>query len=366
MNERDARAVFTLACEPGDERVGTFVAQHGAVEALSMVSRGALRGGIRDRLAKSLASHELAAAMRKVDACGGVFLTPEDPLWPKQLDDLDVAAPLGLWCRGISELNDLGQHSLAVVGARAATAYGERIASEVGSLAGQSAVTVVSGAAYGIDAAAHRGVLAASGRTIAVLACGVDVAYPGAHQGLLERIAENGLIISEAPPGAKPHKRRFLVRNRIIAALSSSTLVVEAALRSGSLSTANWANALGRPVWGVPGPLSSATSAGVHTGIAQGEMNIVADLSNVLDTVKPDQLLRSPQLTDHETVILNALARGPLTTGQIISASQLGNPSMQAQDVLGALTMLEMYGVILQADNGWKRSESAFRSHVDS
>jgi DNA processing protein len=354
MNEREARAVLTITSEPGDERIGALVAQHGAVEALQMVVHGVLRGGIRDRVAKAHASQELATAMRKLDACGGVFITPEDSSWPKQLDDLDLATPLGLWCRGIGDVNDLGKHSLAVVGARAATAYGERIASEVGSLAAEYGVTVVSGAAYGIDAAAHRGVLAACGKTIAVLACGVDVAYPSAHRGLLERIAENGLIVSEAPPGGKPHKRRFLVRNRIIAALSSSTLVVEAALRSGSLSTANWANAIGRAVWGVPGPITSATSAGVHVGIAQGEMNIAADQASVVDKVKPKPLAVQREVSFEESAILRALVAGPMHTDELVSRLRLSDNPLVASQVLGALTLLEIQGAITQTATGWK------------
>ena len=356
MNEREARALFTLASEPGDERLGALIAQHGAVESVQMVARGAISGAIGQRVAKALTSDDLKLAMRRLDACGGIFVTPEDASWPGQLVDLDVAAPLGLWCRGVGDLRLLGQHSLAVVGARAATAYGERIASEVGSLAGQQGVTVVSGAAYGIDAAAHRGVLASGGQTIAVLACGVDVAYPSAHQGLLERIAENGLIISEAPPGVKPHKRRFLVRNRIIAALSSSTLVVEAALRSGSLSTSNWANVLGRQVWGVPGPLSSATSAGVHVGIAQGEMNIVTDLSSVLETIKPEPLGVPYEVSAKELAILEVLQRGALSTDEVIQCVQSPETArLSAPEVLGTLTLLELQGIITQTATGWKR-----------
>jgi DNA processing protein len=186
------------------------------------------------------------------------------------------------------------------------------------------------------------------------LACGVDVAYPSAHRGLLERIAENGLIISEAPPGAKPHRRRFLVRNRIIAALSSSTLVVEAALRSGSLSTANWANALGRPVWGVPGSLSSATSAGVHVGIAQGEMNIVTDPSEVLAAVKPES--EAPGVSAEELAILQVLARGALSTHEVIHQLQRsGGLPVSAPSVLGTLTLLELHGLIAQTAVGWSK-----------
>jgi len=354
MNEREARAVLSIASEPGDERVGALVAQYGAVEALSMVSKGQLRGAIRDRVGKALASRALDTAMGRLSEVGGVFVTPEDLAWPAHLGDLDLAAPLGLWCRGLGDVNELVRNSLAVVGARAATAYGERIASEVGSLAADHVVTVISGAAYGIDAAVHRGVLAGGGRTIAVLACGVDVAYPSAHRGLLERVAEHGLIVSEAPPGGQPHKRRFLVRNRLIAALSSATLVVEAALRSGSLSTANWANVLGRPVWGVPGPLSSATSALVHVGIAQGEMNIVADLAHVIATVQPEQAVGSRQLSEEELHILNALSKKSLSTDELITELRSADISLSAHEVLGALTMLEMQGVIAQTASGWK------------
>jgi DNA processing protein len=301
-------------------------------------------------------SNQVAVGMHKLDVCGGVFITPSDTAWPSQLQDLDLSAPLGLWCRGTGDAHELNMYSLAVVGARAATAYGERIASEIGSLAGQHGVTIVSGAAYGIDAAAHRGVLASGGRTIAVLACGVDVPYPSAHQGLLERIAENGLIISEAPPGSKPHKRRFLVRNRLIAALSSSTLVVEAALRSGSLSTANWANALGRQVWGVPGPLSSATSAGVHVGIAQGEMHIVTDFATVLGTVQPERSIIEHVASAEEFAVLEMLSQSARTTDQLIQQMQHDTASqLTTHDVLGTLTLLELQGVIRLTSTGWKR-----------
>ena len=167
--------------------------------------------------------------------------------------------------------------AVAIVGARAATSYGERIAAEISSTLGEWGIPSISGGAFGIDAAAHRGSLAAGGVTIAVLACGIDIAYPAAHHGLFDRITESGLLISESPPGGLPLKNKFLTRNRIIAALSKEVVVVEAALRSGSLSTANWANALGRKVWGVPGPITSPTSAGVHQGIRNKSMEIMLE-----------------------------------------------------------------------------------------
>ena len=276
MSEHTARAILSIASEPGDEKLGALIGEHGASHALEMIQSGQVSGAVVKRVREVMESKALEHSMNRLASCGGRFIIPSDDEWPALLDDLDTSAPVGLWLNGTANLKVVTEKSLAVVGARASTSYGERVASEVGALAGQAGVCVVSGAAYGIDAAAHRGALATEGYTIAVLACGVDVAYPAAHAGLLTRISESGLVVSEAPPQGKPHKRRFLVRNRLIATLAQSTVVIEAALRSGSLSTANWANALGRDVWGIPGPVTSATSAGVHAGIRDGVMNIVS------------------------------------------------------------------------------------------
>lgn len=199
-------------------------------------------------------------------------ICPGDPEWPSCVDALDeargggreVGAPLVLWARGAGRLDHLSQRAVAVVGCRAATAYGVHQAEELGyGLAGRG-WTVVSGAAFGIDAAAHRGALAAAGPTIAVLAGGVDVPYPAAHADLLDEIAASGLVLSETPPGSPPYRRRFLTRNRIIAALCAGTVLVEAGLRSGALNTVRHARRLGRTVMVVPGPVTSAMSAGCH------------------------------------------------------------------------------------------------------
>lgn len=285
MNTHQARVILSIACEPGDERVGALICEHGPITAVDLLAEGEITGGIQERVQKALRDNSYSTLMRKLEQIGGQFLTPEDCQWPSALHDLDDLTPFGLWSRGSADLAALCQRAVGVVGARASTSYGERIASQIGELAGINEVTVISGAAYGIDAAAHRGVLAASGQTIAVLACGVDIAYPSAHEGLLNRIAQSGLIVSEVPPGQKPYKRRFLIRNRLIAALSSSVVVVEAALRSGSLSTAHWAADLGRNLWGIPGPITSATSAGVHAMIAQGHMRLATQPDDVVESL---------------------------------------------------------------------------------
>ena len=223
------------------------------------------------------------------------FVVPGDEEWPAGVADLARAphlherggVPLGLWCRGPLRLDEVTAHAVAVVGSRSATTYGAEVAAQVAAVLAGAGWTVVSGAAFGIDQAAHRGALAERGPTVAVLACGVDRAYPKAHQGLLDYIADVGLVVSEAPPGCAPTRIRFLARNRLIAALARGTVVVEAAVRSGALNTASWAGGLGRAVMGVPGPVTSEPSAGVHQLIRGRDALLVTSGEEVLEAVGP-------------------------------------------------------------------------------
>ena len=194
---------------------------------------------------------------------------------------------------------------MAVVGSRSATTYGAGVAAELAAHVAGEGVTVVSGAAFGIDQAAHRGALAARGPTVAVLACGVDRAYPAAHRDLLTYIAETGLVVSEAPPGCAPTKLRFLSRNRIIAAVSLGTVVVEAAVRSGALNTANWATSVNRILMGVPGPVTSAPSEGVHELLRSKDAALVTRGADVLELVSPSGSFTQP------TVRAARATRGP-------------------------------------------------------
>ena len=208
--------------------------------------------------------------------------------------------PIGLWCRGALRLDEACRESVAVVGSRSATSYGAQVAGDIGARLAAEHWTTVSGAAFGIDHAAHRGALAARGRTVAVLACGVDRAYPAAHAGLLRYIADVGLVVSEAAPGCAPTRIRFLARNRLIAALSRGTVVVEAAVRSGALNTASWASGLGRVLMGVPGPVTSAPSAGVHQLLRSRDALLVTSGEEVLEAVGPVGafLLEEPREAD--------------------------------------------------------------------
>jgi DNA processing protein len=349
LTDRQARLIIAISGEPGDERVGQAVAEYGAAEAVERWLSGYGAEAMCNSVERVMNSALVEQAVKSLNSVRGRFITPTDEEWPTSLDDLDVCAPIGLWCTGGGRLSQITQRSLAVVGARSATAYGQRIAHEISVQAASENVGVISGAAYGIDAAAHRGALAGQGKTVAVLACGVDVAYPVSHRGLLSKITDSGVVVSEAPPGAKPHKHRFLIRNRLIAALSQSTVVVEAALRSGSLSTSNWAHVLNRQIWGIPGPITSATSAGVHAAIRDNMMKIVTSVDDIFQDFKAPAL--STQLGLLDGAIVGMLAKGPQSTHDL--ALHFG-AEVDFNDLQAALSLLEIRKLVSLSNQGWK------------
>ncbi|MBR7837880.1 DNA-processing protein DprA, partial [Actinospica durhamensis] len=221
------------------------------------------RAGLGFRLALVGPAADLEAGER----AGARYLIPGDPDWPGALDDLGGRAPLGLWMIGGFPPD---APMVAVVGARACTGYGLQAAGNLAAELAKDGVTIVSGAALGVDGAAHRGALAVGGVTVAVLACGVDRRYPAAHDNLIQVIGERGAVLSELPPGTAPSRFRFLSRNRLIASLTAATVVVEAAGRSGSLVTARLAAELGRAVFAVPGPITSRLSMGTNALLCDG------------------------------------------------------------------------------------------------
>lgn len=291
-DERLARATISLVVEPGDIRSLGLTAELGGVRFLEVLREHPdLRpqfAAAAARLAEVRPEQELQRAHDR----GIRFVIPGDPEWPTSLDDLAGAGslhergavPVGLWVRGPVQLDTLGG-AVAVVGSRSATSYGDQISSDVAAVVAAAGRPVVSGGAFGIDYAAHRGAVSAGGRTVAVLACGVDRAYPAAHRAMLEHLAEHHGVVSEAPPGSAPFRIRFLARNRIIAALSRGTVVVEAAVRSGALNTSTWAERLNRVVMATPGPLTSAASEGVHQLLRSGAATLVTGGGDVLELV---------------------------------------------------------------------------------
>jgi DNA processing protein len=264
-----------------------------------------------------------------------------------------------LWVKGPLRLDQL-EGSVAVVGARSATTYGESVAGEIGAVVARAGSPVISGAAVGIDQAAHRGAVAMDGPTVAVLACGADRVYPAAHAALIAHIAATGMVVSEAALGCAPQRVRFLARNRLIAALTRGTVVVEAAIRSGALNTANWANRLNRVALGVPGPVTSATSAGVHQLIRSGGAALVTRGAEVLEAVgvSGEHLLEDPRgpdtsrdrLTVRHRQVLDAV---PVSSGAP-SDSVARTAGLGVVEVRRALAYLEHRGLVEQSDDGWR------------
>jgi DNA processing protein len=385
MSDEDARvARVALAClvEPGSVEVYRLLAEHGPVGALEALVAGhvpeQVAEAVRVRLDGGDPLRIAGAALARTERLGARLVVPEDDEWPQRLTDLcrisdpggarvdrDTYPPVCLWIRGSPPLAPTLDRSVAVVGARASTSYGNHVATELGYGLANRDWAVISGGAYGIDAAAHRGALGGGGVTVAVLACGVDRAYPLGHASLFERILDDGLLMSEWPPGADPHRHRFLIRNRVIAALSRGTVVVEANARSGARQTLGRAALLGRAVMAVPGPITSAMSVGCNQHIRYGGARLVTSYAEVLEEVGRigedlAPLARGPEherdrLGPELSRVLDAVPlRRAADVGQIAAAA--GIPLREA---LRALPALEVAGHVIATDGGYTTSPKA-------
>jgi DNA processing protein len=372
---RQARAYLLRVAEPPAPALVAFVAEHGPVKAAKLVRRGdcppEVLKATEARRGYDLVEQDFARAA----AAGARLVVPEDDEWPAwPLLALDLAArrgvaeavpPLALWVAGDVALGTAADRAVAVVGARAATPYGETHAAEMSYGLATRGVPVFSGAAYGIDGAAHRGTLAADGVTVAVLGCAVDAGYPAGHVGLLNRIVRNGgAVVSEYPPGTPPARHRFLVRNRLIAALTEGTLVVEAGRRSGARNTASTAGALGKVVMAVPGPISSAMSVGCHDLIRDARATLVSTVDQVLETVgrfgiaedtsarpkRPTDRLGPDALRAYEALAV----RADRSDAEI--ATEAGLPLRTVRSLLPAL---EIDGFAVRGEAGWRRRKES-------
>jgi DNA processing protein len=369
--QRRARLALSILCEPGDPRLPGLLAAHAPVQLVDAICAGRQAAAEPwpaswTHRAQSL-DRRLARAERLAEAAGLRWVVPGDRTWPSELDDLDhvdplhgaTGTPLGLWIRGTGNLARLSAASVAVVGARDCTPYGAEAASEIAADAAAAGVTVVSGAAFGIDASAHRGALAMGRATVAVLACDAATDYPRAHAALLSRIAESGLIVSEQPPGQAPTKARFLSRNRLIAALAGGTVVVEARRRSGSLNTLHWADRLGRATMAVPGPVTSQQSGGTHQAVRDGKAVLVTGGPDVLcelagiGATEPETASTPTTEYDHLPApaqrALDALTwQGATSARDVAVAADLG-----PHQVAKALALLGRRGLAERAGDGW-------------
>jgi DNA processing protein len=374
QDERTARAVWSRLTEPGDLVAARFVARYGAAAALERVlidadtgaDTGAGAGvgvgvGVEERWRSRLAVADPRRDLSTLDRFGGRVVIPGDREWPELLDPLGERRPYCLWTLGGARLDVATRHAVAVVGARASTDYGECTARELAFGCAEREISVVSGAAYGIDAAAHRGALAGGGLTVAVLACGVDRPYPRGNVDLIEQIARQGLVVSEVPPGSSPTRNRFVHRNRLIAALAAATVVVEAGWRSGASITAREAEELGRPVGAVPGPVTSAASAGCHRLLRDGATCVtntaeIAELVDPIGAAVPESpaLLAAPHddLPEVDLRVLDALPlRQPRPVSSLATVAGLDTPTLAA-----SLGRLELLGLALSTRGGWRRA----------
>lgn len=349
-----ARAVWSVLVEPGDGVAGGLVAQYGAIEALRQID-GSSDPEVRRARARWAPRGQPGAVDAALDAarrCGASLVVPGDAAWPTRLDDLGAHAPLALWRRGAAM--DVERPAVALVGARASTAYGEGVAADLAADLAAAGVVVISGAAYGIDGACHRAALSAGGGTVAFLAGGVDRPYPRGHEALLSQIAAAGAVWSETPCGAAPTKWRFLSRNRLIAAMSDAVVVVEAGWRSGSLNTAAHAATLGRPLGAVPGPVTSAASAGCHRVLREYDgvcVTSAADVLEMLGVGGPPPPASEHARTDATTRLLDALsARTGRSSDEV--ARRSGLAPEEAAILLG---FAELEGRVQRDDDGaWR------------
>jgi DNA processing protein len=372
--ERLARAALTRVFEPGDERGGRWLREIGPVELIrSLTRRDGSAQVLGGTTATRLGGYRLRASgadprkdLADVAAIGGRFVCPGDREWPTQLDDLGDARPIGLWVRGGCDLRLWALRSVAVVGARACTPYGAHMAATLAAGLAELGWVVVSGAAFGVDGAAHRGALAAGGATMAVLACGVDVAYPRGHAELIGRIVEQGLVMGELPPADHPTRSRFILRNRVIAALTRGTVVVEAEYRSGSLVTARNAQRLGRFTMGVPGPATSGLSAGVHE-LLRGEGVLVTDAAEIselvgeigdLAPVRRGPVLPRDLLDAVSARVLDALPGRGVMDGRDVARSA----GTSTDEALGRLYELHSLGFVEREGDGWRLTPGPTRN----
>ncbi|SBT53215.1 DNA-processing protein DprA [Micromonospora auratinigra] len=375
---RLARVALTWLAEPGTRAVHALVKEVGPVAALDRLLDGgapdrALRAAVAARSAGEDARAVAEQALARTERLGARLVTPEDDDWPTRVADLsklrlsgvtrrvdvETAPPLCFWVRGGWPLAQAFDRSVAVVGARAATPYGTHVATELGYGLGDRGWTVVSGGAFGIDSAAHRGALTAGGLTVAVLACGVDRPYPMGNTALFDRIAETGLLMSEWMPGAEPLRPRFLIRNRVIAAATLGTVLVEAAARSGATQTLNRALGMVRRGMVVPGPVTSAMSVGGHevlraesgarlvTGVAQ-VVEEVGRIGELAPPVRAPERLRD-RLDDEATQVLEALPR----RGSLALESVASRAGVELRTAMRKLSLLEELALVVRRDEGY-------------
>jgi DNA processing protein len=373
-----AAICWSLICEPGDSFAGLLISSFGAANALVLelektspskylsLLREQEDSGIerfrsfekvaadaRQRWAPRMNLRQVVEACQDMARLGGWFVTSEHHAWPERLLDLENHTPRGLWGMGERSAFDALSDSFSFVGSRIATEYGQSACADLIEPLVARGSAIVSGGAYGIDAAAHRAAIASGGQTVAMMAGGLDRLYPSGNAELFGSIRKRGTLLSEMPPGAEPTKWRFLQRNRLIAALGAATVVVEANPRSGAVSTANRALELDRPVGAVPGPIGSSASDGCHQLIRAAKASLVTCAQDIMELVGSADLhneLENIGLGALETRVYDVIGFGVADLGEI--CNQAGLTKAEAEIGLASLSLL---GFIELDLHGWRR-----------
>lgn len=383
MFEDFALISWATICEPGDGFAGLLVSKLGAAKALEcelkQISAGALHQLLLDagsdfdelgelpKFAHSLVEgrqrwhgrlllQNVLKAIESITAVGGAVITRRNTQWPEQLGDLGNSEPFALWLRGTTEALGLAARSAAIVGCRGASSYGEYVTADLVQALVADDYSVVSGGAYGIDAMAHRATLALEGNAISVMAGGLNTFYPSGNKQLLESVAKQGVVVSEVPPGTSPTKWRFLQRNRLIAGLAQSVIVVEANWRSGSMNTVSHGETLGRDIFAVPGAVTSPTSAGTNQLIGEQRAQLVIDGKDLVSKLKTGMGFEPhvlPGLGALETRALDAIGFGSAELAEICYSAGLTRD--EARIALGSL---ELDGLVARRNNAWQRKQT--------
>jgi len=291
INEARARLILFSVIQPADPFWSYEINQRGGISVYHRIISGNyyLKQQEILKLQQQIMQRQVKDLELEISKAGGVFITPEDNDWPISLADL-ATPPIGLVIAGDRSVLLKLDKSISIVGSRQPTNYGLQLSYSLASQASLAQLVVVSGGAYGIDTASHQGALSVSGLSIAVLAGGINRLYPLENQKLFKDITKSGLLISEVMPNTESKPYRFLIRNRLIAALSRSTVVVEAKFISGSIRTARDAAEIFRPVFAIPGPVTSPLSEGCHRLIAERVADIATSLDEILEVITPLQM----------------------------------------------------------------------------
>ncbi|MEJ5927001.1 DNA-processing protein DprA [Corynebacterium sp. H128] len=385
MTTRAQAWAYLSRCLEGPNRtLQRLLAQGRDVEAIAQAIKrreswiGDLLGQTQARYALDQSAQDLA----HIQQLGGRLLTPECQEWPStefaqsfgfaasgrsdcaRSVQEDAVPPHALWVRG-SNVSELLAQSVAVVGTRAHSRYGAEATRQLVSGLSSHQWTIVSGGALGIDALAHNAALSAGGKTVVVAACGLDRNYPQANSAMFDRVAGDGAIISEYPPGTPPARHRFLTRNRLVAAMTAGTVVVEAAWRSGALNTLTWAEGFGRVTMAVPGPITTAGSLGCHDRIRNGHAQLVVSADEIR------QLLSAVGKLDVEAQYeiqfaadkIQTLSRNEMRVFDAMSETALKaediavNAGLSIQLTVHLLVDLAKRGVVEREGSQWRRAE---------